>query len=60
MTIQDSEPSKAVMAVMMKAQKNRPVYDKPVTTAAIHPARFPKKFCTRSICRLLAVPQASE
>src|SRR2546423_10444184 len=35
-------------AVMMKAQKNRPVLSttKPVTTGAIHPARLPKKFCS--------------
>ena len=34
-------------AVMMKAQKNRPVLSttKPVTTGAIHPARLPRKFC---------------
>src|SRR5260370_7696360 len=46
--IQDSEPSKAMTAVMMKAQKNRPVLSttKPVITGAIHPARLPKKFCS--------------
>jgi len=46
--IQDSEPNKAMTAVMMKAQKNRPVLSttKPVTTGAIHPARLPKKFCS--------------
>src|SRR6266851_5980988 len=46
--IQDSEPSKAMTAVMMKAQKNRPVLSttKPVTTGAIHPARLPKKLCS--------------
>src|SRR6266567_7341701 len=46
--IQDCEPRKAMTAVMMKAQKNRPVLSttKPVTTGAIHPARLPKKFCS--------------
>src|ERR1700746_3383858 len=37
-----------MIAVIMKAQKNRPVLSttKPVTTGAIHPARLPKKFCS--------------
>src|SRR5258708_18575644 len=35
-------------AVIMKAQKNRPVLSttNPVTTGAIHPARLAKKFCS--------------